>query len=121
LSGTGRAAPARAPGAAPQPSPPCQVRAPAPEHVTLSCSSSTGGYAVLLDRVAPGWTAELDGRPARIERADLLARAVAVPPGDHEIRFRYRTPGLRLGGLVSLLAWLNLALAAIVIARRGRS
>jgi uncharacterized membrane protein YfhO len=77
---------------------------------------------VLLDSFAAGWTATVDGVPARIERADLLARAVAIPPGEHEVVFAYRTPGLRLGVSVSAIAWLA-GLAVLVALRRrpGRS
>ncbi len=122
LIGSGPPPPASAPSPGRLAAAPCEVRAPSdqPEDVTLTCRSETGGYAVLLDRFAPGWTAEVDGRPARIERADLLARAVAVGPGLHQVRFHYRTPGLLLGGALSILAWLNAALAGLIL-RRTRS
>jgi hypothetical protein len=85
---------------------PCGARQPRPEEVLLDCDSPAGGYAVLLDEWAPGWSAAADGRPAPIVLADGLFRAVAIGPGPHRIVFRYRTPGLRAGAAVSLLAWL---------------
>ncbi|HTE51788.1 MAG TPA: YfhO family protein, partial [Kofleriaceae bacterium] len=101
----------------PQPAPPCAIDSPRPERVELTCRSSTGGYAVLLDRDAPGWTAVVDGEPAAIVTADLLVRAVAVPRGLHRVSFLYQTPGLRLGALLSAAAWLN-ALALALLLRR---
>jgi uncharacterized membrane protein YfhO len=98
---------------------PCAISGPRPEQVTLRCSSPHGGYAVLLDAWAPGWTATVDGRPAAIVRADVLARAVRVGPGDHVVELRYRAPGLRLGAVVSLAAWLG-ALALGLRLRRRR-
>jgi hypothetical protein len=87
---------------------PCATESPRPEVVRMHCDSAAGGYAVLLDAFAEGWTASVDGTPVHIERADGLVRAVAVPPGRHEIVHTYRTPGLRIGAVVSALAWLAL-------------
>jgi hypothetical protein len=99
---------------------PCRVESPRPERVRLHCESS-GGYAVLLDAWAPGWTASVDGVAARIERADGLVRAVAVPSGHHTIELAYRTPGLRTGALISLLGWLSLAALWVWLSRRRRA
>jgi hypothetical protein len=84
---------------------PCAVAQPSPEEVDLECVAPRGGYAVLLDEDAPGWSAEVDGRAAPIERADGLFRAVRVAPGIRHVRFTYRTPGLRLGAMVSIASW----------------
>lgn len=101
---------------------PCETRYLRPEEVELRCASAAGGQAVLVDSWAPGWTATLDGTPAAIARAEAVARAVAIPPGEHLLRFRYRTPGLRLGALLSLAAWaVWLALIAQLALRRGRA
>ena len=83
----------------------------------LDCDSPAGGYAVLLDEWAPGWSAATDGRPAPILLADGLFRAVPVDPGPHRIALRYRTPGLRAGAAISLLTWLGGA-AWLLWARR---
>jgi uncharacterized membrane protein YfhO len=50
-----------------------------------------------------GWTARIDGRPARILPANYAFRAVEVPPGTHIIRFAYHPPGLTGGVMLSLL------------------
>jgi hypothetical protein len=86
---------------------PCRARQPRPEQVFLDCDSPAGGYAVLLDEWAPGWSTAADGRPAPILLADGLFRAVPVDPGPHRIVLSYRTPGLRAGAAISLLAWLG--------------
>ncbi|HKE14293.1 MAG TPA: hypothetical protein VKB80_05500 [Kofleriaceae bacterium] len=117
----GAGPPSPAPRAGPEPALPCAIASARPEDVELTCRSTTGGYAVLLDRAAPGWTAELDGAPAPILTADLVARAVAIGPGLHRLRFVYRTPGLRLGALLAGAAWLNaLALALLLYRMRGQ-
>lgn len=51
-----------------------------------------------------GFTAWLDGvNPLKIYRANLGMMAVVIPTGNHMIEFRYFTPGLTLGALVSLV------------------
>jgi hypothetical protein len=84
---------------------PCWLERRSPEEQVLSCDSPAGGVAVLLEELAPGWTAQVDGRDTPILLADGLFRGAAVGPGPHEIRFRYRTPGLRAGAAISLAAW----------------
>jgi hypothetical protein len=58
--------------------------------VILEADSPDGGFLVLNDLWHPWWLAEVDGRPAEILRANVLFRAVAAPPGRHEVRFQFR-------------------------------
>ncbi|HXV61384.1 MAG TPA: YfhO family protein, partial [Vicinamibacteria bacterium] len=74
----------------------------APELVEIETRSPRAGYAVLLDTLRPGWIAQVDGRETEILRTQHAFRAVAVPEGEHLVRFSYRPRSLRLGGLVSL-------------------
>jgi hypothetical protein len=111
--------PGKTPAQPPAQLTPCRPRQPRPEEVLLDCDSPAGGYAVLLDEWAPGWSAATDGRPTPILLADGLFRAMPVDPGPHQIVLRYRTPGLRAGAAISLLAWLGGA--AWLLASRARS
>jgi hypothetical protein len=88
----------------------CRVVEHAPESVDVTCDAATDGRAVLLDAYARGWTATIDGVPADIEVVDELVRGVRITQGHHVIAYRYRAPGLGLGALISLLAWLAAAL-----------
>jgi len=58
--------------------------------VILEVDSPDGGWAVLNDVWQPWWYVDLDGKPAELLRANVLFRAVAVPPGRHEVRFTFR-------------------------------
>jgi hypothetical protein len=58
--------------------------------VVLEADSPDGGFVVLNDLWHPWWFAEIDGKPAPILRANVLFRAVVVPPGRHTVRFRFR-------------------------------
>ena len=68
------------------------------------CSRELGasGWLVLSDAWDPGWRAEVDGRPAAIERADVCFRAVALGPGRHRVVFTYVARAVRLGLLLTL-------------------
>jgi hypothetical protein len=116
LIGTGDPAPA---GDATTEISPCAVVSPHAEDVRVTCDSHTGGYAVLLDTWAAGWSATVDGSPAAIVRAEGLARAVRVTAGRHTVEFRYATPGLRVGALISLLSLAALLAGAIALRPRA--
>ncbi len=44
-----------------------------------------------------GWSAEVDGEPAELVKANVMYMALPVSAGDHEITLRYSTPGGRAG------------------------
>ena len=49
-----------------------------------------------------GWTAEVNGQPVQIEKANIGFMAVRCPAGENiTIRFHYRTPGLLAGVTVT--------------------
>lgn len=48
-----------------------------------------GGYLIVSDTLAPGWTAQVDDLPATLLRADLAFRAVPVPEGTHRVAMLY--------------------------------
>ncbi len=58
--------------------------------IEIEADSTEGGHVVLNDVWHPWWTAEIDGRRVPIVRANVLFRAVAVPPGRHRVTFTFR-------------------------------
>ncbi len=77
------------------------------DEVVLRTGAPVPALLLLADMAAPGWQVEIDGRPGDLLRADLILRAVALPAGDHEVRFFYRDPSVRRG--------LGLALLGLVV------
>jgi uncharacterized membrane protein YfhO len=51
-----------------------------------------------------GWTAFVNGKKTELLRANTMYMALPLKAGDYEIVLKYRTPGLTLGILISLLA-----------------
>jgi hypothetical protein len=78
----------------------------APHRVVITAEADHPSYLVLTDTWFPGWTASVDGREARVERADYAFRAVRLEPGRHEVEFRYEPGSVRLGLAISVLALL---------------
>jgi hypothetical protein len=58
--------------------------------VIIEAESQKGGFVVLNDSWDDWWYVEVNGQPATIERANVAFRAVAVPPGKHQVRFVFR-------------------------------
>lgn len=73
-----------------------------------------------------GWTAEVNGEPADVEKVSYGFMAVKADAGTNDIVFRYRTPGLRTGAFISLGSVLILAAYLMIMRpldrrRRGES
>lgn len=58
--------------------------------VALKVDAPRGGFVVLNDVWHHWWQVEIDGKPAELLRANVLFRAVAVPPGKSTVRFVFR-------------------------------
>jgi len=75
----------------------------------------------LADAWYPDWKATVDGKPAPLLRADYLLRAVPVPAGKHHVEFRFVSPSVRTGlvlSIVSLLVALALLGGGLWLDRR---
>jgi hypothetical protein len=68
-----------------------------PERIRIEAEAVGEGLLVVADAFWPGWNARLDGRPVRIQRADLLVRAVAWPAGRHLLEMAYQPHEVSLG------------------------
>lgn len=67
-----------------------------------------------------GWRAYIDGELCEIYRADYGFMAVAVPKGQHQIDFRYVTPGIQGGLIISVLCIISFIYALVYDKRKCR-
>ena len=88
--------------------------------MVIEAEAPEDGFLLLADTFYPGWTAQVDGMPAPIYRANISVRAVQLPKGRHEIRFEYSAPGFSRGLLITLLAVASLLIWAGGAAYLGR-
>jgi hypothetical protein len=74
------------------------------------------GLLVVTEGWSPGWTASLDGVPARVLRVNGDRLAVVLGAGAHRLVLRYRGPGLRAGVALAALG----VFALVLLHRRER-
>jgi hypothetical protein len=101
----------------PQRSGTVDVRVFEPNRLAADANLEREGFAVFSEVFYPGWEATVDGRPARVLRADHCLRAVAVPAGAHRIELRFRSTTFRIGLTVTLVS-AALAAAFLALPRR---
>ena len=73
--------------------------------ITIEVEVPAGGFLVLTDIWHPWWRALVDGKPARILKADVLFRAVQLAPGRHEVRFEFHPLSGALAALAAKLGF----------------
>lgn len=99
------------------------VREDSGDAVVVTVDADGDGFVVVADAIQFGWHVELDGAEVPLLAADHAFGAVAVPAGEHEVRFWYDPPGWGTGQLVTALsvaALLALAGAELLGVRRSR-
>ncbi len=64
-----------------------------------------------------GWSATVDGKAVRIEKANVGFMAVLVPEGEHTVRFNYMTPGLKAGAVITLVS-IAILVAYVIICKK---
>jgi len=90
----------------------------APSAERYDVHADGAGVLVVRASFARGWSATVDGLPAPVLVANGKHRGVPVPAGDHEVRLRYRAPGLYVGLSAALIS--ALALASLLVLSRSR-
>lgn len=88
------------------------------DRLVYEVEARRAAWLVVQESWSAGWVARVDGRRQPLRRANLLFRAVEVPPGRHLVEMACRPTPALLGGIVSLAA---LAALALQLAARRRS
>jgi hypothetical protein len=104
----------------PGPPRPCTIRRWRPGDLELSCTLPADGYAVVSSASADGWSATVGGARVPWVTADVLRRAVALPAGEHVVRWTYEAPLLAEGLVLAGLGLAGLAGLGVAAARRRR-
>jgi len=85
-----------------------------------STSLPRPGVAVFPGNYSPGWRTRIDGRRTEVFEANLLARGVLVPAGDHEIVLRYLPASFLWGVVISLASIGLIPTGACILCRRAK-
>ena len=67
-----------------------------------------------------GWSAKVNGKEAEIIKASYGFMAVRCEAGENDIVFRYITPGIRAGALMTLISAATLTAYAVYFKRREK-
>jgi hypothetical protein len=88
----------------------------------VATSGTKASLVVVADAWFPGWSAKVDGKSAKVEKADGAFLGVVVGPGDHVITLAYHNgPAALLGRVitgVTVVALLVFALPLPAASRR---
>ncbi|MCY4063794.1 MAG: YfhO family protein [Chloroflexi bacterium] len=90
-----------------------QVTSFAPEEITLDIDTTENAILSLSLPHYPGWRALLNDTATDINRAYAGLIAIEIPAGQHRLSLEFAPLSYAVGALISLAAWLALALLAL--------
>jgi len=78
----------------------------APNELVFEVDARDPGLLFVSEIYHPAWKATVDGQDVPLFQVDIAFRGVEVPRGQHEVRLRHSSDGLRTGLLITLLGLL---------------
>jgi len=87
------------------------------EKIDLSATNSANAMLVLGEKYYKGWQAQVDGKPADIQRVNYILRGVYLTPGTHKVEFRFDPLPFKIGKYLTLASF---ALFAGMLVREWR-
>ena len=75
----------------------------------VSVKAQSRALLVMSETFSPGWQAIVNGKAAEIYKVDGDLRGVVVASGDSRVEFRYAPRSVRIGGMLSVLAFAGAA------------
>jgi hypothetical protein len=92
-------------------------RAFTPDSLLADVSAQGTARLVYRDASARGWTAEVNGKPSPVLKADGGFKAVDLPPGMNRVQLRYGGPRCRC---LDALSWIAAAISLALLAALGK-
>ena len=89
-----------------------RIESCSPNRVVVRARASGSAYLILADTWYPGWKAFVDGKEAKIYRANYVQRAVYLGPGEHTVEFTYFPFTFKIGLGISVAALCGVVFAA---------
>lgn len=95
------------------------------ENVRLSSNTVTGNISVDKEKLLvlsipyqKGWTAYVDGKETRIEKANLMYSGIFLEPGEHDVKLVFKRPGVKASLYLSAAGIVIFIIALIIWRRR---
>jgi hypothetical protein len=92
-----------------------------PDSLTLQTRSDTSGFLVLSQVFASGWTAYIDGASTPVVPTFHALQGISLPAGEHTVEFVYDPLPLRIGLIVSDLAFAGMLVSFAIAGWRAYS
>jgi hypothetical protein len=99
---------------------PIQITTYKSNQIEIIVKAAAPGYLVMSEVWHPGWTAEVDGAPAQILRANYAFRAIALNSGHHTVSMTFQPSRWKEGGAISALTATIVVLWLLIIMFRRR-
>ena len=91
-----------------------------PNKIKLQTSTQQSEVLVLADKFDDGWEVTVDGNPTKIVKANLIFRAIKVPPGKHNIEFYYWPKSFDIGLKLSTFTIILLISSTLILLKLKR-
>jgi len=85
---------------------------PGKVQIDLSAPAPQGSSLVVSENYYPGWIATVDGKPARIGRADYTMIGVELPPGARNVELNFTSPTYEKGKMIT---WVAIAIGLLML------
>jgi hypothetical protein len=80
--------------------------------IALSAPAPEGSSLLVSENYYPGWVAAVDGKPARIGRADYTLIGVELPRGGRSVELTFTSPTYQRGKAIT---WIAIALGFLML------
>jgi len=94
-----------------------------PRSIRMSVNAEESSLVIVSQRYSPEWIAYVDNECQPLRRCNYLCIGVGVPPGQHDIEFKYEPSlaGLWLQGLGVVGAFMGFAVGLVCVLKRSKS
>lgn len=91
-----------------------------PEHILIEIDTPENAILSLSHVDYTGWEAILNGQSVELIRAYGGLSALEIPAGQHTLELKFVPLSYTIGGILSLITWLGLAIVLVLSIFRGR-
>lgn len=89
-----------------------------PQEKIIETNSLANSLLVVGDNFYPGWQVTIDGKTAKIYRANYNFRGVIVPAGEHKVVFKYEPLSFKIGLYISSVTLILFLAGTVIFWRR---
>ncbi len=86
--------------------------------VDIEAEADEPSLVVIAQTYYHNWHAEMDGKPAKLLRANVAFQAVEIPAGTHKIHLFYQDRAFEIGAAISICMWVNCFISLLAMFRR---